>query len=180
MKYKTIVIDPPWDVSTTFSKKWASLGHGITSSVSYKTMTLEEIKNFPINDYADVDCNLFLWATHAYLFKAYQILEAWGFKYHCLMTWDKVDGICVYGFQKRTEFILFGYKGKFSLDFSKKFIPTVFTEKRKKHSQKPNKFYDLIRTLTPEPRIDIFARKKHIGFDSWGDQVEETEQGVLL
>ncbi len=176
MKYKTIVIDPPWPVNTTFSKQWASLGHGITSPVDYKTMNIKEIESFPINDFMDEDCNLFIWTTHHHLFDAYKILESWGLKYHCCMTWDKIDGICVYGFQKRTEFVLFGYRGKFSLDFNKKFIPTVFREKRRQHSRKPDKFYDLIRTLTPEPRIDIFAREKRLGFDVHGDQAELIER----
>ena len=33
-------------------------------------------------------------------------------------------------------------------------------------------FYDMLLRNTPEPRIDIFSRKKHFGFDSYGNQAE--------
>lgn len=31
-------------------------------------------------------------------------------------------------------------------------------------------FYDLVRRVSPEPRIDVFSREQRAGFDSWGDQ----------
>ena len=33
--------------------------------------------------------------------------------------------------------------------------------------------YDMLLHSTLEPRIDIFSRKKHQGFDSWGNECEE-------
>ena len=52
-------------------------------------------------------------------------------------------------------------------------IPTIIKEDSTNHSVKPMTFYNLLLRGTPEPRIDIFSRKKHIGFDSYGDQAEE-------
>ena len=40
------------------------------------------------------------------------------------------------------------------------------------HSSKPEEFYELVREMSPEPRIDIFARRNINGFDSWGDEIE--------
>lgn len=40
------------------------------------------------------------------------------------------------------------------------------------HSQKPDEFYEILRRRTPAPRIDIFARRRHFGFDAHGNQVE--------
>ena len=44
------------------------------------------------------------------------------------------------------------------------------TPLRNGHSSKPDEFYNLIREMSPEPRIDIFARKSRVGFDTWGDE----------
>jgi N6-adenosine-specific RNA methylase IME4 len=61
------------------------------------------------------------------------------------------------------------------------FIPTLFRVSRTTHSEKPSMFYEILRIRTKEPRIDIFARKRHFGFDAYGDQVEtEMEVPIML
>ncbi len=170
MRYRTIVIDPPWDIRTGFNSK--SL-HSPMTELPYETMTDEQIINFPINDYALEDCSLFIWTIQSYLTFTYKLAKTWGFKTHCLMTWDKIEGINGNGFTRNSEFVLFCYKGKFDLNLSGKFIPTSFRERRTIHSTKPRIFYDMLLRVTKEPRIDIFSRKKHIGFDSYGDEAEE-------
>ena len=52
-----------------------------------------------------------------------------------------------------------------------KFIPSLIRQKRTRHSEKPSLFYEILKNNTKEPRIDIFARRKHDGFDSWGLEV---------
>ena len=37
------------------------------------------------------------------------------------------------------------------------------------HSKKPQIFYDILTRNTPEPRIDVFARMKRYGWDTFGD-----------
>jgi N6-adenosine-specific RNA methylase IME4 len=167
MKYKTVVIDPPWPSSFIVLKRRPN-----QKQMPYKTMTLEEIKNFPINDYADSDCNLFIWTTHTWLKHTFEIIEAWGFKYHCCITWDKTNGLSLFGFTRQTEFVIFAYRGKITVNQKGKFIPTQITESQGKHSQKPQIFYQILLRNTPAPRIDIFSRKKHFGFDSFGNEAE--------
>lgn len=175
-KYKTIVIDPPWEV------KFVSAGvHGKpVTELPYKTMTLDEIKAFPINDFAEDECSLFLWTTNKYLDASFDILKEWGFNFKVVITWDKTEGINTGGFTRRAEFLLFAYRGKFSMDVTKKYFPTVITEKWTTNSAKPKIAYELIKERFPEPRIDIFARKRHPGFDAYGDQVENEIQEVLI
>lgn len=168
MKYKTIVIDPPWPVDFVKRKERPN-----QKSMPYSTMSLQEIYDFPINNYADDECALFLWTTQRFLHDSFHILDKWGFKYNSTLTWDKNDGMCMFGVRRRTEFVLFGYKGKINFFSSGTPIESFFYEKLKRNSEKPRIFYDMILKRFSEPRIDIFSRKKHFGFDSFGNEAEE-------
>ena len=118
--------------------------------------------------------------VHGKLHTALDILQKWGFKYHALLTWDKQGGVAMMGFYRRTEMVIYAYRGRFGINVDEgHYIPTLFSEKSRRHSEKPNIFYELIRKRTKEPRIDIFARKKHFGFDAWGDQVENNQPRLL-
>jgi N6-adenosine-specific RNA methylase IME4 len=41
----------------------------------------------------------------------------------------------------------------------------------KGHSKKPKEFYNLIENNSPGPYIELFAREKREGWESWGDQL---------
>lgn len=169
MKYNTISIDPPWPI-----KKIQRKSRPNQKKLDYKTMTIDEIKNFPINDFAADNCIIFLWTINKYLHEAFHILENWGFNYQRLLTWDKKNGLCLFGFHHRTEFVLVGYKGKIEMFPKRKAIPTIFSESSwKKHSRKPTVFFELLKIL-PEPRISIFEREIRDGFDGYGDEYNIT------
>ena len=167
-KYKTIVIDPPWNIKPIVLKCRPNL-----TKIPYKTMTDEEIISFPINDYTDNECVLFMWTTMTYLPLALKICNLWGFKYHATLAWDKTNGRTMFGIKRNVEFVIVCYKGKLLMKETGKSIHACFKEPTMVHSQKPRIFYDMLLNSTYEPRIDIFSRRKHIGFDSYGDQAEE-------
>lgn len=175
MKYKTIVIDPPWPVDFIRLKRRPN-----QIKMPYQVMTIDEIIGFPIDEYAADNCDLFMWTTHTYIQDAFRILKCWGFKYHCILTWDKTNGLSLMGFTRRTEFLIYAYKGKMGINQRGNFIPTIFKSKQTKHSEKPSSFYQLIRPNTQEPRIDIFGRKQHEGFTPWGNQIEPYLQTTVL
>ncbi len=181
MKYKTIVIDPPWKIAIVNPD---NLGHGgkknrtIGHNLPYALMTDEEIINFPIKDFAATECSLFLWTTNSKIPAAFDILKKWGFKYAAMFVWNKRDGVNHNGVHTTLEYVLYGYTGKNGLDF-KHPVEVYFEAKRFKHSQKPDKFYSMIAKVTEQPRIDIFARRQHYGFDAWGNQVEPQMQVPL-
>jgi N6-adenosine-specific RNA methylase IME4 len=177
MKYRTIVIDPPWDVCCNLTnEKFYRTGR----KLPYAVMTDEEIAKFPIDNFADENCDLFMWVTHSKLPLALKILQDWGFKYHVLLAWDKSGGVCIQGFYRRTELCIYAYRGKMGVNTGAgSYLPTLFKSRQTKHSEKPSMFYALLRARTREPRIDIFARKRHYGFDAWGNQVETQMQVPL-
>ena len=71
------------------------------------------------------------------------------------------------------ELCLIGVKGKLlRLDAS---VRQVVEAQIQRHSQKPNEIRDRITQLYGDlPRIELFARQTAEGWDSWGNEVEET------
>jgi len=162
-KYQTIVIDPPWPIQKILRDDRPNQG-----VFDYPTMSIEEITRFPISDVSAHDCHLYLWATHKFMPVAFLIMEAWGFRYQCLMTWVKNVGMTPFSWMYSTEHCLFGRKG--NLDLLKKGKRLDFNAKVREHSRKPDEFYNLIKEVSPEPRIDIFSREKREGFSQYGNQ----------
>lgn len=169
-KYQTIVIDPPWLIGNLSLRKFPR-------KINYRMMTDEKIQQIPITNFAAECCGLFMWVTLSKIPHALKITESWGFTYHIMLTWHKPNMLNFLGFGRNSEHVIFSYRGKFNIDTGcGSYIPTVFRGKNRKHSQKPDEFYEILRQRTPEPRIDIFARRRHFGFDAYGDQVENETQ----
>lgn len=42
---------------------------------------------------------------------------------------------------------------------------------KRRHSQKPDEFYALAEQVSPFPRLELFARQQHPGWEAWGDEV---------
>lgn len=173
MKYQIIVADPPWHIEKIQKKVRPN-----QIDMDYPMMTLDEIKALPINNIADETCMLFLWTIDKYLYETKSILETWGFKYHLTMVWDKMNGLAMFGFNRQTEFILVGLKGKHDAYPERETIRTSFSARSTRHSEKPDEFYLMLDVLPLNPRIDIFARKRRSGlflqnqWHVWGNEVE--------
>lgn len=127
-----------------------------------------------LEPFIDDECNLFLWTTHTFLPDSLKVVDGWGFKYHCLLTWDKTNGRPCWGFKRKTEFVVYAYRGRITVNQRGKFIPTLFTEKLTRHSAKPIALYELLESNTPPPRLELFARNKREGWDVWGNEVESS------
>lgn len=48
-----------------------------------------------------------------------------------------------------------------------------YTAPRGDHSAKPDLFLDLIERMSPPPRLELFARRQRLGWDTWGDEALE-------
>ncbi len=177
MKYQTVVIDPAWTVKNNLKDvKYYRCGD---QRMPYQQMTDNEIMDFPINDFADNRCDLFMWTITSKIPISFEILKKWGFKYMDFIAWDKEIGVPVNGIYRSVEWLIYAYRGKMGINKKGKFINTMQREKRGVHSRKPNIVYEVLKNNTQEPRIDIFARKRHEGFDAYGNEVENTLQLTL-
>jgi len=169
-KYKIIYADPPWPIKIISRRVRPK-----QLDMPYKIMNLEDICKLPVRTIADEnECNLFLWTTHKYLPKAFQVLEAWGFSYNCTLTWNKTYGFTPFSFMWSTEFILYGQlKDKWVKQPGIGKYKTCHESKPIGHSVKPQVFRDIITGFCGEkPRIELFARQKTEGWDVWGNEVE--------
>lgn len=168
-KYQVIYADPPWNVS-----KFSRNVRPNQKPHPYPKMSLQDIKSMPIKELADENgCHLFLWTTHTYLPKAFEVMKEWGFDYHCTLTWDKTYGFTPFSFMWSTEFCIYGQKKGKWMKPARFGIKTLIQEKPLKHSKKPVKMYELIETFCGEvPKIELFARNKRDGWHSWGNEIE--------
>lgn len=49
---------------------------------------------------------------------------------------------------------------------------TWYVSGRREHSAKPELFQDLIEQMSPGPYLELFARRRRMGWDVWGNEVE--------
>lgn len=87
-KFNIIYADPPWKYrSRNIHSKF-----GGGAAAHYNLMTMEEIKNLPINELADKNCALFLWVTFPLLDEQIKMFKEWGFSYKTLgFSWIKTN-----------------------------------------------------------------------------------------
>ncbi len=184
--YRTIVVDPPWQKPDTGAHTHSSQGHwdtgarsmaGIASVTPYAQMTLAEIKALPVADLAADESHLYLWTTNRFLEDAWDVVRAWGFKPSTVLTWCKAPmGLGLGGaFTITTEYVLFARRG--SLKPLQRMDSTWWQWKRPynengapAHSRKPENFLDLVEQVSPGPRLELFARRNRLGWDTWGNE----------
>jgi ParB/RepB/Spo0J family partition protein len=146
-KHKALVIDPPWQYEMDF------LGRG---APKYALMERDEILALPVAGWADDDCHLYLWATNAILPFAVQCMAAWGFEHKSVLTWVKPRfGLGAY-FRGQTEHVIFGIRG--SLRTRSDSIGTCFEAPVGEHSEKPERFYEIVRAASFPPYGEAFQR----------------------
>ena len=87
VKYRTIVADPPWDFG---KQQWRTgAGHGrkyANVSLPYGSMTLAELCNMSVADLAEDDAHLFLWTTSHHMREAFDVVDAWGFRFRQMLV----------------------------------------------------------------------------------------------
>ena len=186
-KYTTVVADPPWKYNSPgqIGKTLAHRPnrddglskHGAGSVARYGSMSFDELKTLCVKDVVATDAHLYLWTTNGFMEPAYSLARAWGFSPKTIVTWTKirqVDGQpsmkMGYYYRGATEHCLFCVRG--SLRLCGPAHSTAILQPRTSHSVKPEYFYSMVEQQSPGPYLELFARRKRNGWDTFGNEID--------
>lgn len=162
-RYGTLVMDPPWKYRNK-RVSWAA-------ERRYPCLSLDELSQLPVANLCQPDAILFLWTTQTFLEASFGLLRKWGFDRRTIIVWVKSKGLGTgFWLRNQCEFCLVATRGKVKPFRSSQ--RNLIVSPRRKHSQKPEEFWELIEALPLiEPRLELFAREKRPGWDAWGNEV---------
>lgn len=180
-KYQVLLCDPPWAYEN-WNNKWHAANSDVSRWVGnkYPLMSAKDIAALPVKDITAESSILFMWTISTMIPDALKVIEAWGFTYRTVaFVWvkknKKADSFFTgMGFWTRSnaEICLLAKRGPTLKRVSKSVRQIVYSPVRG-HSQKPPEVRERIVELMGDlPRIELFARDKVEGWDSWGNEIE--------
>jgi len=169
------VIDPPWPNRKGGLRKERP---NQNRELDYKTMSVKDIFDLldsKIFNLASKNHCVFLWTTEKFLNVSEEEMGKRGYRLHARMIWDKTNGIApAFTIRYCHEYLLWFYKEKMPIikkEYRGKF-KSIFTEKSREHSRKPDVAYKIICDMFGEERcyMDVFSREKRKQWLQFGDQ----------
>lgn len=176
-RFATVLADPPWQ----FQNRTGKMAPEHKRLSRYPTMTLQEIKDLPVEAIVKDTAHLYLWVPNALLADGLQVMEHWGFTYKTNLIWYKIRkdggpdrrGVGFY-FRNVTEMILFGVRGKNVRTLQPgRSQENIISTRKREHSRKPDEQYEIIEACSPGPYLELFARGPRKGWHVWGNQSDE-------
>lgn len=177
--FDLIVADPPWK----FKNYGLVDGGGNKGAAAhYDCLPPEVIRDtFPIGDLAAKNSMLLCWATIPLLPRQIAVVQAWGFEYKSAMVWRKVskNGKQMWGTGYRVramvEVVIIATKGE---PKQHKPFPGLFDGLLRRHSEKPESFYELVDKCVPNltRRADVFVRRTRPGYLPFGDEATKFDE----
>jgi N6-adenosine-specific RNA methylase IME4 len=176
-KFGTVLADPPWQ----FTNRTGKMAPEHKRLQRYPTLSLQEIKDLPVEAIVKDTAHLYLWVPNALIQEGLQVMSHWGFTYKTNIIWYKVRkdggpdrrGVGFY-FRNVTEVILFGVRGKNARTLQPgRSQENIIVSRKREHSRKPDEQYKIIESCSSGPRIELFARGKREEWFSWGNQSQE-------
>jgi len=191
--FKAILADPPWHFRARTALQVGNWTSRRDAEKHYPVMGLDDIKAMPVRDLAAKDAHLFLWVTGPTLRTAFEVMEAWGFRYSAVaFTWVKLKrsfdvrqlrilptlesdlhvglGLTT---RKNAEFCLLGRRG--NAHRNAKNVREIIMSPVREHSRKPDEARVRIERYCDGPYLELFARSQHEGWDSWGNETAKFE-----
>lgn len=201
MQYRVLYADPPWQFKVWSRPAKSAYNHngkggllrgGRSAEDYYRTVPTDLLCTLPVGDLAAPDCALFMWAVWPNLPDAFKLGAAWGFEYKTLAfdwlkrspnstTWHTGMG---YWTRANSEPCLLFTKG--SPKRKSRSVKQLIAEVRQQelfppmiepitvHSAKPFEAYRRIEALLDGPYLELFARVKWPGWDTWGHEAPDS------
>lgn len=166
--FRVIVADFPWPYDNSDQHE-GSRGH-----IPYPAMSIEQglAMAGELDKLAHEDgCILAFWTTNAFMPEAVRMVEAWGFSWRTIFTWDKErDGIGTWG-RGRTEHLIIAERGEVTHTLNE--VSTLLRAPRREHSRKPDEAMALLEQHCPGPRLEMFSREPRTNWAAWGAEVQK-------
>lgn len=163
--YRVIYADCPWKYDHSNLNTY---GH---AESHYDSLSTDELCLLPVPEMAASNAVLFLWATSPKLPDALKVIEAWGFEYKTSFVWYKIKHNYGHYNSVRHEFLLIATRGSCLPDVPELIDSVQTIERSDTHSEKPEEFRQIIDRLYPHgSRIELFARAKCNGWETWGNE----------
>jgi N6-adenosine-specific RNA methylase IME4 len=168
--WPVLYADPAW--------KYSNGGTRAAAKKNYAVMTLEEMKALPVSAIAAEDCALFMWSTCPMQKTAFDLAEAWGFRYKTIAFWwakrNRVSNSAFFGMGNWTrangEPVLLFTRGSPRRRSAK--VSQFVWAPIARHSEKPAEVRNRIATLMGDvPRLELFSRHEVPGWARWGNQI---------
>jgi N6-adenosine-specific RNA methylase IME4 len=173
MNYGVVYVDPPWDYKG--QRQHAGKANKDTGGAlsHYSTIPLSKLKTLNLKAICASDCVLYMWVTNPHLAQGISLMDAWGFKYATVaFVWDKVRVNPGHYTMSQCELCLVGKIGKIPQPRGLRNVRQFVSEKRTKHSKKPDEVRYRIEQLHPyDKKVELFARQKNIGWDVIGNEI---------
>lgn len=169
--FDVIYADPPWSYDNGDVPNGGVDEH-------YAVMRVEEIAalDVPVAD----DAVLYLWVTAPQAEAAFEVLHGWGFTYKTQAIWDKQQLGVGYWFRGEHELLYVGVRGDVHPPEPMARRSSIFRERRREHSRKPDVVRRYIEAAHPEARkIELFARDGFVGWELWGDETPDNKQTTV-
>jgi N6-adenosine-specific RNA methylase IME4 len=180
-KYKIIYCDPAW----LYDDRALAGNRG--AGCKYTVMSSEDLEKLPVESICEDDCIMFMWVTMPKLLDGtcMKVMRAWGFipktcafnwvKYHKNLAsfmgmgrWTRANSeLCILGTRGHPERMSAGVK-----QMIEEYTGETLQSIPERHSKKPDMAREKIVELCGDiSRIELFAREKKNGWDSWGNEI---------
>lgn len=197
LHYGVIHADPAWTFDT-----WTPAGVEGRAH-DYQLQTLAEVKALPVMDLARPDCVLALWSTNENLAQAFDVIDAWGFRFAALgFVWVKtydLGGSQAHLRDRCLEAITAGDLDRLVHDMTAitkghhtrygaeiclfatvgtpsrrdKGVRQVIFAPQREASRKPDEATERLTRLYSGPYAELNARIRRRGWDAWGNEIDK-------
>lgn len=194
--YRCILADPPWHFRARTALQVGNWTSRRDAEKHYRVMGVDDIAAMPVKELATKDAHLFMWTTGPCLRQSFEVMEAWGFRYSAVaFTWVKLKrsfnpsqlrfvptadcdlhvglGLTT---RKNAEFCLLGRRG--NAKRNAKDVREIIMEPVREHCRKPDAVHARIERYADGPYLELFARQRRPGWDSWGNEVDKFQEAA--
>jgi N6-adenosine-specific RNA methylase IME4 len=189
--FGALMVDPPWRYKSWTPLTVDNAADRRDAEKHYPVMGLNAIKALPVKELALKDAHLFLWTTSPHLKQAFEVLDAWGFRYSSVgFVWVKlkknfdadqlrfapiIDADLNFGMghttRKNAEICLLARRG--SPHRLAKNVREIILAPIREHSRKPDEAFERIERYCSGPYLDLFSRERRPNWTGWGNEADK-------